>query len=51
MGIAAECRTRRRAILLWRILPGRLSARLQPNHPADDARAIAAAILDGLSFG
>lgn len=32
-------------------LPGRLSARLQPNHPADDARAIAAAILDGLSFG
>lgn len=32
-------------------LPGRLSARLQPNHPADDARGIAAAILDGLSFG
>jgi len=32
-------------------LPGRISARLQPNHPADDLRGIAAAILDGLSFG
>lgn len=32
-------------------LPGRISARLQPNHPADDPRGIAAAILDGLSFG
>jgi len=29
-------------------LPGRLSARLQPNHPTDDAAGIAAAILDGL---
>jgi ethanolamine ammonia-lyase large subunit len=32
-------------------LAGRLSARLQPNHPSDDAAAIAAAILDGLSMG
>jgi ethanolamine ammonia-lyase large subunit len=32
-------------------LPGRLSARLQPNHPADDAAGIAAAILDGLLLG
>ncbi|HEX7968723.1 MAG TPA: ethanolamine ammonia-lyase subunit EutB [Stellaceae bacterium] len=32
-------------------LPGRLSVRLQPNHPADDARAIAASILDGLLLG
>ncbi|HXV19705.1 MAG TPA: ethanolamine ammonia-lyase subunit EutB [Desulfuromonadales bacterium] len=32
-------------------LPGRLSVRLQPNHPTDDARGIAAAILDGLLYG
>jgi ethanolamine ammonia-lyase large subunit len=32
-------------------LPGRLSVRLQPNHPADDARGIAASILDGLLLG
>jgi ethanolamine ammonia-lyase large subunit len=29
-------------------LHGRLSARLQPNHPTDDAAGIAASILDGL---
>jgi ethanolamine ammonia-lyase large subunit len=29
-------------------LPGRLSTRLQPNHPADDPTGIAASILDGL---
>jgi ethanolamine ammonia-lyase large subunit len=32
-------------------LPGRLSVRLQPNHPTDDVRAIAASILDGLLLG
>ena len=32
-------------------LPGRLSARLQPNHPTDDAMGIAASILDGLLLG
>ncbi len=32
-------------------LPGRLSARLQPNHPTDDAVGIAASILDGLLLG
>jgi len=32
-------------------LPGRLSVRLQPNHPSDDPRGIAAAILDGLLYG
>ena len=32
-------------------LPGRLSVRLQPNHPTDDARGIAAAMLDGLLYG
>jgi ethanolamine ammonia-lyase large subunit len=32
-------------------LPGRLSARLQPNHPTDDQVGIAVAILDGLLLG
>jgi len=32
-------------------LRGRLSARLQPNHPTDDALGIAASILDGLLLG
>ncbi|EYF05732.1 ethanolamine ammonia-lyase subunit EutB [Chondromyces apiculatus] len=32
-------------------LPGTLSARLQPNHPTDDPRGIAAAIIDGLLYG
>ena len=32
-------------------LPGRLAVRLQPNHPTDDVRGIAASILDGLLLG
>ena len=32
-------------------LPGRLSVRLQPNHPTDDVRGIAASIIDGLLYG
>ncbi len=32
-------------------LPGRFSSRIQPNHPADDPRGIAASILDGLLHG
>ena len=32
-------------------LAGRLSTRLQPNHPTDDATGIAAAIFDGLMYG
>ncbi|MDO8038400.1 ethanolamine ammonia-lyase subunit EutB [Janthinobacterium sp. SUN137] len=32
-------------------LEGRLSTRLQPNHPTDDATGIAASILDGLLLG
>ena len=32
-------------------LPGRLSVRLQPNHPTDDPRGIAASIFDGLLLG
>jgi ethanolamine ammonia-lyase large subunit len=32
-------------------LEGRLSSRLQPNHPTDDPKGIAASILDGLMYG
>jgi ethanolamine ammonia-lyase large subunit len=32
-------------------LPGRLSVRLQPNHPTDDLKGIAASMLDGLLYG
>ncbi|HTJ10411.1 MAG TPA: ethanolamine ammonia-lyase subunit EutB [Dinghuibacter sp.] len=32
-------------------LKGRLSVRLQPNHPTDDPRGIAASIIDGLLYG
>jgi ethanolamine ammonia-lyase large subunit len=32
-------------------LPGHLAVRLQPNHPTDDARGIAASIFDGLLYG
>jgi ethanolamine ammonia-lyase large subunit len=32
-------------------LPGRLSTRLQPNHPTDDPKGIAAGIIDGLLYG
>jgi ethanolamine ammonia-lyase large subunit len=32
-------------------LPGRMATRLQPNHPTDDLRGVAASILDGLLLG
>lgn len=32
-------------------LRGRLSTRLQPNHPTDDFRGIAASLVDGLLYG
>jgi ethanolamine ammonia-lyase large subunit len=32
-------------------LPGRLSVRVQPNHPIDDPHGIAASTLDGLLYG
>lgn len=32
-------------------LKGRLSTRLQPNHPTDDPKGIAASIVDGLMYG
>lgn len=32
-------------------LPGTMAVRLQPNHPSDDLRGIAASIADGLAYG
>lgn len=32
-------------------LPGHLAVRLQPNHPTDDPKGIAASLLDGLLYG
>ena len=32
-------------------LPGRISSRLQPNHPTDSVEGVLAAVKDGLSFG
>lgn len=48
--VASKCRviTRFRNTLG---LPGRLAVRLQPNHPTDNARGVAASILDGLLYG
>jgi ethanolamine ammonia-lyase large subunit len=48
--VASKCRvvTRFRNTLG---LAGRLSIRLQPNHPSDDPAGIAASILDGLLYG
>jgi len=50
VAVAAKCRvvTRFRTTIG---LPGRISTRLQPNHPTDDLKGIAASILDGLSYG
>ncbi len=50
VAVAAKCRvvTRFRNTIG---LAGRLSVRLQPNHPTDDPRGIAASTLDGLLLG
>ena len=50
IAVAAKCRvpTRFRNTLG---LPGQLAVRLQPNHPTDDLRGVAASILDGLMLG
>jgi ethanolamine ammonia-lyase large subunit len=50
IAVARKCRT----VTAFRStigLPGRLSTRLQPNHPTDDSAGIAAAIVDGLMYG
>jgi ethanolamine ammonia-lyase large subunit len=50
VSVARKCRvtTRFRCTIG---LPGRLSVRLQPNHPTDDPRGIAASMLEGLLYG
>ena len=50
IAVAAKCRivTRFRNTIG---LAGRLSTRLQPNHPTDDPAGIAASIVDGLMYG
>lgn len=50
MLVASKCRvvTRFRDTIG---LPGRMSVRLQPNHPVDDLKGIAASIIDGLMYG
>ena len=50
IAVAAKCRT----VTRFRNtigLAGRLSTRLQPNHPTDDPAGIAASIVDGLMYG
>jgi ethanolamine ammonia-lyase large subunit len=50
IAVAKKCRT----VTAFRNtigLPGRLSTRLQPNHPTDDPAGIAASIVDGLMYG
>ena len=50
IAVAAKCRV----VTGFRTtigLEGRMSTRLQPNHPVDDRRGIAASILDGLMYG
>jgi ethanolamine ammonia-lyase large subunit len=48
--VAAKCRVQT-AFRSTIGLPGRMSPRLQPNHPTDDITGIAASILDGLLYG
>jgi ethanolamine ammonia-lyase large subunit len=50
MTIAAKCRV----VTKFRDsigLPGRLSSRIQPNHPTDDPKGVLASIIDGLLLG
>src|SRR5271166_4625702 len=50
IAVAAKCRVTT-ALRNTIGLPGRLSTRLQPNHPTDDPAGIAASIVDGLMLG
>ncbi|HEY5751916.1 MAG TPA: ethanolamine ammonia-lyase subunit EutB [Chthoniobacterales bacterium] len=50
VGVAAKCRV----VVAFRNtlgLPGRFATRLQPNHPTDDPKGIAASVFDGLLLG
>ncbi|HTA46012.1 MAG TPA: ethanolamine ammonia-lyase subunit EutB [Bryobacteraceae bacterium] len=50
VSVGAKCRvvTRFRSTIG---LSGRMSTRLQPNHPTDDLKGIAASVFDGLCYG
>lgn len=50
IAVAAKCRVTT-AFRNTIGLPGRLSVRLQPNHPTDDPQGVAASVLDGLLLG
>jgi ethanolamine ammonia-lyase large subunit len=50
IAVAAKCRVVTRFCNTIG-LPGTLSIRLQPNHPTDDPRGVAASVLDGLLLG
>ncbi len=50
VAVAAKCRVTS-AFRNTIGLPGRLSVRLQPNHPIDDPHGVAASTLDGLLLG
>jgi ethanolamine ammonia-lyase large subunit len=50
VAVAARCRVTT-AFRNTLGLPGRMAVRLQPNHPVDDPRGVAAATLDGLLLG
>ena len=50
IAVAAKCRVTT-AFRNTIGLPGRLSTRLQPNHPTDHPAGIAASIVDGLMYG
>jgi ethanolamine ammonia-lyase large subunit len=50
MTVAARCEVVVRARTTLG-LPGRLSSRLQPNHPSDDLEGILASTREGLSYG
>jgi ethanolamine ammonia-lyase large subunit len=50
ISVASRCRVAT-AFRNTQGLPGRLGSRLQPNHPTDDLRGIAAATIDGLLLG
>ena len=50
VAVAAKCRVTT-AFRNTIGLPGRMSVRLQPNHPVDDPQGVAASTLDGLLMG
>ncbi|MEQ1894940.1 MAG: ethanolamine ammonia-lyase subunit EutB [Planctomycetota bacterium] len=50
MTVSAKCQVVVRANTTLG-LPGRLSSRLQPNHPTDDVAGILASVREGLSYG